>query len=201
MKNCLRILLLCVCVMVFAVLPAVADNGTPLPKPDVLTSEEVFTSQRLSGYETIVIKSLDMEKAAYERVDDEERVKIDAMKPMLNRIYQESVEMELRSRKLFKQVRVNGEPQGKTVLLEGEMTEFNAGSRAMRFWIGFGAGKTYLAMKGRLVDAQSGTVLATFTDRETGYKGSMTMESYEGLFPHQAKSLGENVVKFIEKLY
>jgi len=29
----------------------------------------------------------------------------------------------------------------------------------------------------------------------------MTMESYEGLFPSQARSLGENVAQFIEKLY
>jgi len=48
-------------------------------------------------------------------------------------------------------------------------------------------------VSGRLVGAQTGLKLATFVDRETGYRGAVTMESYEDLFPHQPKSLGENI--------
>jgi hypothetical protein len=65
----------------------------------------------------------------------------------------------------------------------------------------FGAGKTYLKAKGRLIDAQSGKELASFEDQETGFKGVASMESLDDLFPHQAKSLGENIGEFIEKLY
>jgi hypothetical protein len=38
-------------------------------------------------------------------------------------------------------------------------------------------------------------------DLETGFKGVASMESFEDLFPHQAKSLGEHIGEFIEKLY
>lgn len=113
-----------------------------------------------------------------------------------------SLEMEIKNRKLFKNVVRNGAAGGsKAVILEGEFTEFNAGNRALRFWVGFGAGKTYLSVRGRLLDAASGQVLATFADQETGYRGAMTLEHFADLFPHQAKSLGEHIAEFVEKLY
>jgi hypothetical protein len=177
------------------------ENESPLPKPEVLTEETVLTSQRLSGYDTLVINDLKTDGAELTNVDGEEKPRIEAMKPLLVRTFSESLEMELKTRKLFKTILKNEKPTGNAVILEGEITEFNAGNRALRFWVGFGAGKTYLKMKGRLVDAQTGKELANFVDRETGYKGTMTMESYEGLFPSQARSLGENVAQFIEKLY
>jgi len=128
-------------------------------------------------------------------------VKIEAMKPLLVKTISESLAMQLKTKKLFKNVVINGAPEGRAVILEGAITEFNAGSRALKFFVGFGAGKAYLLVKGRLLDAQTGRELATFVDRETGYRGAVGMESYEDLFPHQAKSLGEHISQFVEKLY
>jgi len=173
----------------------------PLDKPDVLTEETVYTSRKLGGYDTIIIRDFKTDGAEYTNIDEEEKPKVEAMKPLLTKTLSESLEMELKTRKLFKHIQRNGQATGKAVILEGNFSEFNAGNRAVRFWVGFGAGKTYLKVRGRLLDAQSGKELAVFEDRETGYKGSMTMEGFDGLFPHQAKSLGENIAKFIEKLY
>lgn len=128
-------------------------------------------------------------------------MKIEAMKPLLVKMISESLAMQLKTKKLFTNVVINGEPTGNAVVFEGAITEFNAGSRALKFFVGFGAGKAYLLVKGRLLDARTGRELATFVDRETGYRGAVGMESYEDLFPHQAKSLGENISQFIEKLY
>jgi len=131
-----------------------AGDEKPLPKPDVLTEESVSTAQRLSGYDTIVINDIKTDGAELTNVDAEEKPRIEAMKPLLVRSYSESLEIELKTRKLFKNILKNEKPKGKAVILEGEITEFNAGNRALRFWVGFGAGKTYLKMKGRLVDAR-----------------------------------------------
>ncbi|AAR35248.1 DUF4410 domain-containing protein [Geobacter sulfurreducens] len=181
---------------------AFAADENPLPKPDVLTEETVYTSQRLSAvYDTIIIRDLTTEGAELSNLDSEEMTKLEAMKPLLVRTVTDSIEMELKLNKLFKTIQKNTQPKGKAVILEGAFTEFNAGNRAVRFWVGFGAGKTYLKVKGRLIDAESGKELATFEDRETGYRGTMTLENFADLFPHQAKSLGENIVKFIQKLY
>ncbi len=178
-----------------------AADEKPLPKPGVLNEEAVMTSQRLSGYDTIVIKDFSTDKATYERIDDEERPRVEALKPLIVSNLTLSLEAEMKKRNLFKNVIKNAEVKDKAVIIEGQFTEFNGGSRALRFWVGFGAGKTYLKVKGRLVDAQSGRELATFEDQETGYKGMATLESLDDLFPHQAKSLGENIGDFIQKLY
>lgn len=199
MKKFLQVASLVALLMVSA-FPVLADE-TPLPKPDVLTEEAVMTGKRLSGYDTLIIRDLKTDGAEYSNIDEEESPKVEAMKPLLVRTFSESLEMELKSRKLFKKIEKNTEPSGNAVILEGSITEFNAGNRAVRFFVGFGAGKTYLKMKGRLIDARTGQELATFVDRETGYKGTMTLEAFHDLFPHQAKSLGENVAMFIEKLY
>jgi hypothetical protein len=174
---------------------------TALPKPGVLNEEAVMTSQRLSTYDTLVIKDFSTDGVVYDRIDDEEKPKVDAMKPLIVKNLTLSIEMEMKKRKLFKNVVLNSDAKENAVILEGNFTEFNGGSRALRFWVGMGAGKTYLKVKGRLIDGQSGKELATFEDQETGFKGMASMESFEDLFPHQAQSLGEHVGEFIEKLY
>lgn len=199
MRRQITIILLGMAVILTTV--QVFAEEKPLPKPDVLTEEEVFTSQKLSSYDTIVIRDLKLDEAEITNIDSEEMPKFEAMKPMLARTVTDSLEMELKLRKLFKTILKNGPPTGKAVIFEGSFTEFNAGNRATRFWVGFGAGKTYLKVKGQLIDAETGKQLATFEDRETGYRGAVTMESYDDLFPHQAKSLGENLANFIQKLY
>lgn len=191
-----------VVLLALALFPALVMAGDTLPKPEVLTEETINLTEKLSkNYDTLVIKDFTAEGAEYERVDAEERAKIDKMQPMLVSNIALSLEGELKSKKLFKNIVKNGAPTGKAVILEGKFVEYNAGSRAMKFFVGFGAGKAYLRVKGRLVDAKTGAELALFEDRETGYRGSMTMESFEDLFPHQAKSIGENLSQFIEKLY
>ena len=193
------LLLLPLLLLVAVASPVAAEEF--LPKPDVLNEENIMTSQRLSGYDTIVIKDFSTAGAVYERIDDEEKPKVEAIKPLIVKTLTLSLQSEMTKRKLFKNVLLNSEPKDNAVILEGDFTEFNGGSRALRFWVGMGAGKTYLKVKGRLLDAKSGKELATFADQETGFKGLASMENFEELFPHQAQSLGQNLGEFIQRLY
>lgn len=173
-----------------------------LPKPEALSEETIYLTEKLStNYDTLVIKDFTADKAEYSSVNDEERGVIEKMKPNLVRTISDTLEADLKAKKIFKHIVKNGKPTGKAVILEGELTEFNAGSKALKFFVGFGAGKAYLKSKGRLVDASTGKELSVFEDRETGYLGSMSMMSYDDLFPHQAKGMGENLAKFLETLY
>ena len=200
MKKTIVNMLLAIAVSACAIMPAFGQEAA-IAKPDILTEETILTTTRLSSYSTLVIRDFNTEGAEYSRVDDEERAKIDAMKPILSRTITDNVEMQLKIKKLFSTILINAEPKENAVILEGAFTEFNAGSRALKFFVGFGAGMAYLKIKGRLIDAQTGQELAVFVDRETGYREAIGMESYLDLFPHQAKSLGENIAEFIEKLY
>jgi hypothetical protein len=200
MKKLVFALVMTLSMLVTGIHPARSEEA-PLPKPGVLTEETINTSRKLSTYDTLIIRDFTTDGAEYSRINPEEKSKIDAMKPLLSKTISESVAMELKTKKLFKNIAHNGETKGNAVILEGAITEFNAGSRALKFFVGFGAGKAYLKAKGRLIDAASGRELANFEDRETGYRGAVGMESYLDLFPHQAKSLGEHISRFIEKLY
>jgi hypothetical protein len=200
MKRTIRLLLSTAIITLG--LAGAALAGDTLSKPGVLSEEEIFLTEKLSSkYDTIVIKDYTADKAEYNYVDDKEKGVINKMTPNLIKTIGDSLEAELKERKLFKKVVRNGKASGKAVILEGAIVEFNAGSKALKWFVGYGAGKVYLKGKGRLIDAQSGKELATYEDRETGYLGSMTTMSFDDVFPIQAKSMGENLAKFIEKLY
>ena len=51
-------------------------------------------------------------------------------------------------------------PEG-SLVLEGEFEKIEPGSRAKRYWAGFGAGKSGITVTGRVLDSK-GSVLATF---------------------------------------
>ena len=173
-----------------------------LPKPDELSEETIFLTEKLSAnYDTLVIKDFSAEGAEYSNVNDEEKAGIVKMLPVLKSNIALTLEAELKEKAIFKTVVRNDVRKDRAVILEGQFSEFNAGSRALKLFVGFGAGKAYIKFKGRLLDAASGKELALFEDRETGYRGSMTLEGYQDLFPHQAKGIGENLAKFLIKLY
>lgn len=179
----------------------IALSADTLPKPEALSEETIFLTQKISdNYDTLVIKDFSAEGAEYSSVNDEEKAGIIKMMPLLMNNIADTLTSELKAKGLFKNIVRNSSPTGKQIILEAKFSEFNAGSKALKMFVGFGAGKAFLKFKGRFVDA-SGKELATFEDRETGYLGSMSTLSYDVLFPNQAKSIGENLAKFLIKLY
>jgi len=197
MKKMLLGLLMVMCCATFA-----NAGDKTLPKPDELSEETIFLTEKLSAnYDTLVIKDFSAEGAEYSNVNEEEKAGIVKMLPVLKSNIALTLEAELKEKAIFKTVVRNDVQKDRAVILEGQFSEFNAGSRALKLFVGFGAGKAYIKFKGRLLDAASGKELALFEDRETGYRGSMTLEGYQDLFHHQAKGIGENLAKFLIKLY
>jgi hypothetical protein len=195
-----KIMFLLLMVSIAAVTSFAGDKT--LPKPEALSEETVFLTEKLSvNYDTLVIRDFTADNAEYSSVNDEEKAGIKKMMPMLVNNIADSLTAELKSKGIFKKIARNNSTGGRIIVLEGQFSEFNAGSRALKMFVGFGAGKAYLKFKGRFVDAATGKELALFEDRETGYLGSMSALSYAELFPHQAKSIGENLAKFLIRLY
>jgi len=59
----------------------------------------------------------------------------------------------------------------KTLLLRGRIDEMNPGSRAARYWVGFGAGSAWVKISGSISDAKSGQELLRFEQRRVGAIG------------------------------
>ena len=200
MKKIMQIILSIM--MVFCCTGFAGAGDKTLPRPEALSEETIYLTEKLSAnYDTLVIKDFSAEGAEYSNVNDEERAGITKMMPMLMNNIADSLTAELKAKGIFKKIVRNNGSGGKAIVLEGRFSEFNAGSRALKMFVGFGAGKAYLKFKGRFIDGATGKELALFEDRETGYLGSMSALSYEELFPHQAKGIGENLAKFLIALY
>jgi hypothetical protein len=197
MKKILLTIMMLVCCTTFA-----SAGDKTLPRPEALSEETIYLTEKISAnYDTLVINDFSADTAEYSNVNDEEKASIIKMLPVLKSNIALTLEADLKEKKVFKTITRNEGQKDRTVILEGQFSEFNAGSRALKLFVGFGAGKVYIKFKGRLLDAQSGKELAIFEDRETGYRGSMTLEGYQDLFPHQAKGIGENLAKFLIQLY
>ena len=99
----------------------------------------------------------------------------------------------------FKTVRVLSEeaaPRG-ALVVEGKFVELNPGSRAKRYFAGFGAGKSSVKVVGSVKDS-TGRTLATFDQRRIGAMGLGGGDSL-GKMMSDARSIGEDIAKFLAK--
>ena len=69
----------------------------------------------------------------------------------------------------------------KTLMLEGEITRLAPGSRALRYFVGFGAGRSKTQAETRFVDAQSGQPVLVIADRRVAAYGIFGGDSREHL--------------------
>jgi hypothetical protein len=81
------------------------------------------------------------------------------------------------------------------LVVEGKFTELDPGSRAKRYFVGFGAGKSGVTVEGSVKTA-SGTLLATFQQRHIGVMGAAGGDSL-GKLVSDTKSIGEDLAKFL----
>jgi Domain of unknown function (DUF4410) len=81
------------------------------------------------------------------------------------------------------------------LVVEGKFTELDPGSRAKRYFVGFGAGKSGVTVSGS-VKTPDGTLLATFEQRRVGVMGAGGGDSL-GKLAGDAKSIGEDLAKFL----
>jgi hypothetical protein len=81
------------------------------------------------------------------------------------------------------------------VIVEGKFTELDPGSRAKRYFAGFGAGKSGVTVEGSVKDAE-GKLLATFEHRRVGVMGVAGGDSL-GKLVSDTKSIGEDLAKFL----
>jgi hypothetical protein len=117
---------------------------------------------------------------------------------------------QFRVAQLFEQVVATPEdpaspPEGgKTLKLQGTITELSGGSRALRFWISFGAGRSRVQYETRMVDAESGAVLLVTADRRIGVMSEAMSLDYGGgsreLLEQTLSDAARDFVRFLTRL-
>lgn len=84
----------------------------------------------------------------------------------------------------------------KTLLVSGKVVDIHPGSRAARYWGGFGAGSAWVTISGEISDAKTGTALARFEQRRVASMG-MFGGDYEPLLTSCVKEIGGDIGSLI----
>ena len=100
----------------------------------------------------------------------------------------------------FKVVRIlkSDEPKpDDSLVIEGKFLTLDPGSRAKRYFAGFGAGKSSVKVSGSVKDA-GGRTLATFEQRRIGAMGVGGGDSL-GKLMSDSRNIGEDIAKFLAR--
>ena len=190
-----------IAILVSGVFGIASAEETKLPKPEVLGTEEIFTSTKLSAYTTVVVKDFTTEDTEYKHLDKYEKKFVEEIKSQIVKNLTESLIERLKDEDIFTTVVSNSLAKGNAIIVKGKFTRFNGGVDEAKFFLGFmtpeGA-RTNISVFGQLIDAETSKVLASFSDTRSGFRGYGY--GVRNIMPIQAKDEGENIANFIIKL-
>jgi hypothetical protein len=83
-----------------------------------------------------------------------------------------------------------------TLIIRARMTKLDPGSRAARYWAGFGAGAVKIQMAGEIVDGNSKKVLVRFRQERRSAFGVFG-GGYEELFTRTARQIGGDIATLV----
>lgn len=89
-----------------------------------------------------------------------------------------------------------GPAAGRELVVRGKVTQMNPGSRALRYWVSFGAGQSRVEISGEVVDAASNTILARFVHARSSGIGTWGGD-YQKFLTDDTRDVGEDVGKML----
>jgi hypothetical protein len=83
-----------------------------------------------------------------------------------------------------------------TLIIRARVTKLDPGSRAARYWAGFGAGAVKIAMIGEIIDGASKRTLVRFKQEGRSAAG-LFGGGYDELFTRTARQIGEDIAGLV----
>ncbi len=84
----------------------------------------------------------------------------------------------------------------RTLLVKGKVTEMNPGSQALRYWVGFGAGKSRVEVAGEIIDAKSNKPMVKFKHAKASGIGVFGGD-YQKFLTDNTHDVGEDIGKML----
>ena len=152
----------------------------------------------LKAYSVLAVDKLPV--SPQETNDDEDRKAAASMPPY----FQSELVRRVRETNVFARVVNLSETSftpgpEKALRLQGNITRLDPGSRALRYWVGFGAGRSKAQAELHFVDVQSGEVVMVIADRRVAAYGVFGGDSEE----HLQESFGDmarDLARFLTRL-
>jgi uncharacterized protein DUF4410 len=133
-----------------------------------IDSIEILKTFRISDYEKIAIQRFDTSSTPLPDKSDKSYDTIKSVLDSYTYTLVEALKPELKAKAEVEQVE-KAPKTAKTLIVRGKVEDLSPGSRAKRYFGGFGAGSAGTKVSGEIVDAKSGAVLARFTqERRSG---------------------------------
>jgi hypothetical protein len=82
------------------------------------------------------------------------------------------------------------------ILIRGSVSEIDPGSRAARYWVGFGAGKSRAEIVGEIVNAETGATLLRFTHARASHIGGFGGD-YTKFMSDDIRDVGADIGKML----
>lgn len=190
--------------LVAGVAPAQARNSAASTAPGRyqdwgpdIDKVEIFKSFRLADYERVVLEPFVTDGVS---LPDAQENTYEPVKNVLGRFTERFLDGMRDDGGLSKPLAIAGaqESGARTLRLRGKVLLLDPGSRAKRYWGGFGAGAVRIEVRCELVDGASGSVLLEFTQqRRSGFGGFGG--GYEELMERTLRQIGADTTKLLKR--
>lgn len=154
---------------------------------------EILETFNAGDYKTIVVVPFDTDDVELPKKEDNT---YEPVKKVLASVTDPFV--EALGRHIGAKVSLDGKP-GKgagTLVVRGKVVEMDPGSKAARYFAGFGAGAARAKVNGEIVDAKTNTVLVRFAQERRSGVGMMGGD-YVNLMNRNMRAIGEDVANML----
>lgn len=155
---------------------------------------EILKSFKFSDYTKVVVERLDTEDVELPGKDDNT---FEPVKKVLASATEGFVQGLRGSVDQKVSIEEHAGKNAGTLVIRGKVVELDPGSKAARYWAGFGAGAARAKIEGEIVDAKTGDVLARFTQERRSGVGVMGGD-YQELMQRNLNSVGEDIANLLK---
>jgi hypothetical protein len=162
----------------------------------VLDEIQLFVEKLPEPYKRVAIRPFESDGAKLgtgaKDGDPEEQEEAKLMQKEGPELLVEALTQELRARHTFEAVSPDS---AHDLVITGRFVELNPGSRAKRYWVGFGAGKAAVGVAGEVKDS-TGRLLANFRQRRIatgGWGGGDSLKKMRS----DSRSIGKDLANFL----
>ena len=151
---------------------------------------EIVETFKLSDYTKVVVEPFDTDETPLPEKDDNTYEPVQQVLKAPAGPFAEGLGGEMEGKITVSQG--SGEKGGGTLIVRNKLLTLDPGSRAARYWAGFGAGAARVEVSGEVVDAATGKVLLRFKQERRSGVG-VAGGDYVKLMERNLRAIGEDM--------
>jgi hypothetical protein len=173
---------------------SLTEPGTYEDWADEIDELEVVETFSFADYQKVLVAPFDTDDVELPEKSDNT---YDAVKDVLKDPEEELVD-GIREELDGKKVDEGSKGGAGTLIVRGKVVTMDPGSRAARYWAGFGAGAARTGIEAEIVDGATGKVLVKFTQERRSGVGAAG-GGYEDLMNRNLEAIGEDIALILKQ--